>query len=73
LRQEERGEGLWWREGREEGRGKGEVGGVAPWLLGDRRPCSAVLNKRKHVCYAVPRVPGGRYDIQSIIVQTPDT
>ena len=22
-----------------EGRGKGEVGGIAPWLLGDRRPC----------------------------------
>ena len=37
-----------WREGlgrggRErgngEGRGKGEVGGMAAWLLGDRRPC----------------------------------
>jgi len=26
-------------EGRGEGKGRGEVGGIAPWLLGDRRPC----------------------------------
>jgi len=47
----ERGEG---REGVEDGKGnegergmekgekRGEVGGIAPWLLGDRRPCLAV-------------------------------
>jgi len=26
-------------EGNGEGREKGEVGGMAPWSLGDRRPC----------------------------------
>jgi len=40
-------EGSTRRRGRGEGRGKGgmgreekvEVGGIVPWLLGDRRPC----------------------------------
>jgi len=40
-----------WSEGLEEGkgrekrgeRGKGEVGGIAPWLLGDRRHCIKLI------------------------------
>jgi len=32
-----RGEGR--GKGKQGRRGKGEVGGIAPWLLGDRRPC----------------------------------
>ena len=36
-----REEGKGSERGNGEGRGKGKVGGLAPWLLGDRRPCTA--------------------------------
>ena len=40
TRRRRRGEGKGKGDG--EGRKKGEVGGMAQWLLGDRRPCPEV-------------------------------
>ena len=49
--------------GNGEGRGKGKVGGIVPWLLGDRCPCMHMQS----IIDEIPRVNDSVYSVAVVV------